>query len=81
MVRELGQWSFTSEKKEKVMNPLEVKARDYFSIHRIEELFEHLTSLLLLHRPENPTEFIIGELSRFKETGSCRGTPGLESVS
>ncbi len=73
MIEEIVWEAFTSEKSEKVMNPLEEKARDYLAKHGISELFGQITSLLLLHKPEDPHGFILKELRRYQSCGHCSG--------
>ncbi|NWJ11364.1 EFC10 protein, partial [Crypturellus undulatus] len=42
----------------------EQQGRDYLERHRLPELLEHLSALLLYHRPERPREFLIEALEK-----------------
>uniref|UniRef100_A0A8D2DWW5 EF-hand calcium binding domain 10 n=1 Tax=Sciurus vulgaris TaxID=55149 RepID=A0A8D2DWW5_SCIVU len=44
----------------------EQQARDYLKTHRIMELLDHLTSVLLFVRPGNPREYLISVLECMK---------------
>ncbi|XP_063783107.1 EF-hand calcium-binding domain-containing protein 10 [Pseudophryne corroboree] len=44
----------------------ELEAQDYLREHKIMELVNNLTSLLLYHRPEKPQEFLITQLEKLK---------------
>ncbi|XP_041854083.1 EF-hand calcium-binding domain-containing protein 10 [Melanotaenia boesemani] len=44
----------------------EKDAADYLKKHKIIELMDNLTSMLLFHRPENPREFLVEELKKLK---------------
>ncbi|KAM3926330.1 EF-hand calcium-binding domain-containing protein 10 [Leptodactylus fuscus] len=43
-----------------------LQAEDYLREHKIMELVNNLTSLLLYHRPERPREFLITQLEKLK---------------
>ncbi|XP_007896763.1 EF-hand calcium-binding domain-containing protein 10 [Callorhinchus milii] len=43
-------------------DPREQEASAYLREHKVLELLENLTSMLLYHRPDNPREFLITEL-------------------
>uniref|UniRef100_A0A1A8JHJ7 EF-hand calcium binding domain 10 n=1 Tax=Nothobranchius kuhntae TaxID=321403 RepID=A0A1A8JHJ7_NOTKU len=45
-------------------------ATDYLEKHKILELVENLTSMLLFHKPENPREFLVEQLEQLKIYGS-----------
>ncbi|KGL80579.1 EF-hand calcium-binding domain-containing protein 10, partial [Tinamus guttatus] len=42
----------------------EQQGRDYLERHRLPELLEHLSALLLYHRPERPRDFLIEALEK-----------------
>ncbi|MEE6481312.1 hypothetical protein FKM82_012828 [Ascaphus truei] len=44
----------------------EMDAQEYLREHKIMELVNNLTSLLLFHRPERPREFLIKQLEKLK---------------
>ncbi|XP_042648725.1 EF-hand calcium-binding domain-containing protein 10 [Tyto alba] len=44
----------------------EQQSRDYLRRHRLPELLQRLTALLLHHRPERPREFLLQALERVK---------------
>jgi hypothetical protein len=47
--------------------PREDEARSYLEKHRILELLDNLTAQLVFHRPSEPKEFLIEQLTRLKE--------------
>ncbi|XP_054898590.1 EF-hand calcium-binding domain-containing protein 10 [Poeciliopsis prolifica] len=50
----------------------EQDAAEYLKKHKIVELMDNMTSMLLFYRPENPQEFLIEQLEQLKvsrETG------------
>ncbi|XP_005377305.1 PREDICTED: EF-hand calcium-binding domain-containing protein 10-like [Chinchilla lanigera] len=44
----------------------ELQARDYLEKHRIMDLLNHLTSVLLFVRPPKPREYLISQLERLR---------------
>nr|XP_033815172.1 EF-hand calcium-binding domain-containing protein 10 [Geotrypetes seraphini] len=44
----------------------EIEAQEYLQRHKVLELMNTLTSLLLFHRPERTREFLINELENLK---------------
>ncbi|XP_072257784.1 EF-hand calcium-binding domain-containing protein 10 [Pyxicephalus adspersus] len=44
----------------------EVECEEYLREHKIIDLVNNLTSLLLYHRPERPREFLISQLEKLK---------------
>ncbi|XP_075061375.1 EF-hand calcium-binding domain-containing protein 10 [Mixophyes fleayi] len=46
--------------------PRVLEAEEYLREHKIMELVNNLTSLLLYHRPERPREFLITQLEKLK---------------
>ncbi|XP_039617118.1 EF-hand calcium-binding domain-containing protein 10 [Polypterus senegalus] len=46
--------------------PRELGATQYIEQHKIMELLDSITSMLLFHRPERPVEFLIGHLEKLK---------------
>ncbi|XP_029992249.1 EF-hand calcium-binding domain-containing protein 10 [Sphaeramia orbicularis] len=60
----------------------EEEAADYLKKHRIMELVENLSSLLLFYRPENPREFMVEHLQQLKDCQQSRERgPGLFNTS
>ncbi|NWH63584.1 EFC10 protein, partial [Geococcyx californianus] len=51
----------------------ELQCRDYLRQHRIPELLQRLSALLLHHRPENPRGFLIEALERVKAGRRAEG--------
>uniref|UniRef100_UPI00358E113D EF-hand calcium-binding domain-containing protein 10 n=1 Tax=Myxine glutinosa TaxID=7769 RepID=UPI00358E113D len=47
-------------------------ARQYLDQHRIPELLQRLTELLLYHQPEHPSTFLIEELKKLQVTRSTK---------
>ncbi|XP_012717903.2 EF-hand calcium-binding domain-containing protein 10 [Fundulus heteroclitus] len=46
--------------------PREKDAAEYVEKHKIIELMDNMTSMLLFYRPENPREFLIEQLEQLK---------------
>ncbi|XP_054476766.1 LOW QUALITY PROTEIN: EF-hand calcium-binding domain-containing protein 10 [Anoplopoma fimbria] len=51
---------------EKMATQREQEAAEYLQKHRIAELMDNLSSMLLFHRPGNPREFLIEQLEQLK---------------
>ncbi|XP_072026439.1 EF-hand calcium-binding domain-containing protein 10-like [Amphiura filiformis] len=48
-------------------NPREKEATNYLDQHKILELFDHITSELIFHRPDNPKAFMLDYIAKTKE--------------
>uniref|UniRef100_A0A8C7A0L1 EF-hand calcium binding domain 10 n=1 Tax=Nothoprocta perdicaria TaxID=30464 RepID=A0A8C7A0L1_NOTPE len=56
----------------------EQQGRDYLERHRLPALLEHLSALLLYHRPERPREFLMAALEQVAAGRHGEGRyPGL----
>ncbi|XP_013880510.1 EF-hand calcium-binding domain-containing protein 10 [Austrofundulus limnaeus] len=63
-------------------NPREEEATVYLEKHKIMDLMENLTSMLLFHRPQNPREFLIEQLKLLKHCQQSGGSgPNLFNIS
>ena len=61
-------FSFVGSTSESEVNPFHKEARDYLNAHKVPELFETLTALLVYNRPDDPKEFIKTHIKKLKET-------------
>ncbi|XP_068595900.1 EF-hand calcium-binding domain-containing protein 10 [Brachionichthys hirsutus] len=62
--------------------PREKDAADYLKKHKVVELMDNLSGLLLFHRPENPREFLIDQLEQLKSSqqGGVKGPNLFSSI-
>ncbi|NXU51245.1 EFC10 protein, partial [Turnix velox] len=51
----------------------EQQCREYLERHRLPELFQRLSELLLYYRPENPREFLLEVLEKVKAGKEAEG--------
>ena len=60
--------------------PFHEEATSYLKIHKIPELFEHLTASLVYYRPENPQQFIAEHLKKLQDCQDSSETSNPPSL-
>ncbi|OON22863.1 hypothetical protein X801_01233 [Opisthorchis viverrini] len=55
--------------------PRRHEVESYLREHKIPELFQNLTSLLIYHRPDNPKQFLWEQLKQLRDAQNCTQEP------
>lgn len=50
--------------------PPQELAKDYIAEHRVQQMFSSLLSALMMHKPENPVDFIQNTLDEVRKGGA-----------